>query len=422
MSKKITLTAIAVAAALMSINANAAGYQVNEHSASGLGRAFAGEAAIADNASVLARNPAAMTRFKTAELSLGLSIVDPSIDVKDNDFNSENNDIGQTAKDVAPLAFVPAGYYIHPINERFSAGLALFSSYGVATEYPADFNNGSAAGMTSLITFNVNPNFAYRINDHFSIGGGFSLVYGDAELERYYGSWANAGGNPSDKTIRMEGDTFGWGWNLGALYEINEDHRFGLSYRSQVDLDFEGDFTDYSGSITGTPGSVNVVTGELDVVLPAIAEFSGYHALNKQWAVHYSVQWIQYSKFEELRATSNECNPGYEGNAGVCLLKEEDYDDNFRYSIGATYTLSPEWTLRAGFAFDEQAGKSTLSIPDTDRYWYSAGATYTHSQDISIDLGFTYLDGKETTFDEDGNSFTSSGGAIISAAQINYKF
>lgn len=412
MSRKITLTAIAVTAALISINANAAGYQVNEHSASGLGRAFAGEAAVADNASVLARNPAAMTLFDTAQLSAALSIVDPSIDVKDEDF-------GQTAKDIAPLGIIPAGYYIHPINDRFAVGLALFTSYGVATEYPAEFNRGSTAGETSLLTLNFNPNIAYRINDQFSIGGGVSLVYGDAELERFYGSLANLGGSPDDNTVEMTGDTFGWGWNIGALYEVNDNHRFGLSYRSQVDLDFEGDFTDYTGTITGTPR--NTVPGELDVVLPAIAEFSGYHALNNQWAVHYSVQWIQYSKFEELRATSDQCNPGYEGMAGVCLLKDEDYDDNSRYSIGATYTLNPEWTLRAGFAFDEQAGKSTLSIPDTDRYWYSAGFTYTYSKNLSFDVGLTYLDSKDTTFVEDGATFTSSGNAIISAAQINMK-
>lgn len=412
MSKKITLTAVAVAAALMSINANAAGYQVNEHSASGLGRAFAGEAAIADNASVLARNPAAMTLFDTAQLSTALSVVDPSIDVEDESF-------GQTAKDIAPLALVPAAYYIHPINDQFAVGLALFSSYGVATEYPADFNAGSTAGETSLITVNFNPNIAYRINDQFSIGGGVSLVYGDAELQRFYGTLANIGGSPSDNTVKMAGDTFGWGWNIGALYEINDNHRFGLSYRSQVDLDFEGDFTDYTGTITGTPR--NTVPGALDVVLPAIAEFSGYHALNNQWAVHYGVQWIQYSKFEELRATSDQCNPGYDGMAGVCILKDEDYDDNFRYSIGATYTLNPEWTLRAGFAFDEQAGRSTLSIPDTDRYWYSAGLTYSFSKNTSFDFGFTYLDGKDTTFEEDGSTFTSTGGAFISAAQINMK-
>ena len=204
--------------------------------------------------------------------------------------------------------------------------------------------------------------------------------------------------------------------NIAALYEVNENHRFGLSYRSQVDLDFEGDFTDYTNQITETPGAA--VTGALPVVLPAIAEFSGYHALNTQWAVHYSVQWTQYSKFEELRATSEECSK----QAGVCLLKDEDYDDQYRWAIGATYTLNPDWTLRAGFALDEQAGKATLSIPDTDRYWYSAGATYTYSDNMSFDLGFTYLRGKEITFEEDETSYTSTSDAIISAAQINYKF
>ncbi|PSW03621.1 outer membrane protein transport protein [Photobacterium lipolyticum] len=413
MSVKKRYPVLAVAVAMTSLNASGAGFQVSEHSASGLGRAFAGEAAIADNAAVLARNPAAMTLFKTAELSGGLSIVDPTVDVDDNDF-------GQSAKDVAPMGFIPSAYYIHPINNRIAVGLAMFSNYGVATEYPDKFNAGSTAGETSLMTVNLNPNIAYRINDHFSIGGGISLVYGDAELKRHYGLLGLVGKNSSDNTIKMEGDTYDWSWNIAALYEVNDDHRFGLSYRSQVDLDFEGDFTDYTGKITGTPNTV--VTGKLPVVLPAIAEFSGYHALNNQWAVHYSVQWTQYSKFEELRATSDQCNPGYEGEAGVCLMKDEDYDDNFRWALGATYSLNPEWILRAGFAFDEQAGKSTLSIPDTDRYWYSAGATYTYSPNMSFDFGFTYLRGKEITFEEDETSFTSTSDAFITAAQINYKF
>lgn len=413
MSVKIRYPVLAIAVAMTSLNASGAGFQVSEHSASGLGRAFAGEAAIADNAAVLARNPAAMTLFKTAELSGGLSIVDPRVDVDDINF-------GQSAKDVAPMGFVPAGYYIHPLNERLAVGLALFSNYGVATEYPDKFNAGSTAGKTSLMTVNLNPNIAYRINDQFSIGGGLSLVYGDAELKRHYGLLGLVGKDSSDDTIKMEGDTYDWSWNIAALFEVNDNHRFGLSYRSQVDLDFEGDFTDYTGKITGTPNTV--VTGNLPVVLPAIAEFSGYHALNNQWAVHYSVQWTQYSKFEELRATSDQCNPGYEGEAGVCLMKDEDYDDNFRWALGATYTLNPEWVLRAGFALDEQAGRSTLSIPDTDRYWYSAGATYAYSQNMSFDFGFTYLRGKEINFEEDDSSFTSTSDAFITAAQINYKF
>lgn len=81
---------------LFACNAHSAGFQVAEHSASGLGRAFSGEGAVADNASVLARNPAAMTLFKEAQFSGALSIVDPEVNVYDT-LHKEQSD------DVAPL-------------------------------------------------------------------------------------------------------------------------------------------------------------------------------------------------------------------------------------------------------------------------------------------------------------------------------
>lgn len=415
MSKRFHVTALAVAAALTSLQAQSAGFQVAEHSASGLGRAFAGEAAIADNAAVLARNPAASTMFKQRALSGALSIVDPSIDV-------DSVDRDQLAKDVAPIGIVPGGFYIQPVNDKLAFGLGVFSNYGVTTEYDENFHAGSLAGETSLITVNFNPSIAYRVTEQLSLGAGISAIFAKAELNRHFGDLALAvpGAEPSDKTIKLEGDTWGFGWNVGALFELNDDNRFGLSYRSQTDLDFEGDFTDYTGRITGAPN--NTVPGDLTVVLPAIAEFSGFHQLDNQWAVHYSVQWTQYSKFEELRATSNQCNPGYNGSAGLCLLKEEEYDDTFRYAIGATYHVNPQWTIRGGYAFDEQAGKPTLSIPDTDRNWFTAGATYNYNADLSFDVGLAYLIAKEISFSEEGQNFESSGGAIISAAQANYRF
>ncbi|HIF9231824.1 TPA: outer membrane protein transport protein [Photobacterium damselae] len=414
MSIKKRYISLAIAS-LLSSQSYAAGFQVSEHSASGLGRAFAGEAAIADDASVIGRNPAAMTHFKQAEFSGALSVINPSIDIYDHTWD-------QGAEDVAPIAFVPAGYYVHPVNDQLAVGLAMFSNYGVTTDYPTDFNAGSLAGKTSLLTVNLNPSVAYKLTPQLSIGGGVSLVYGKAELNRHLGSLSIAvpGSNPSDKTISMEGDTWAWGWNIGAFYELNENNRFGLSYRSQVDLDFDGDFTDYLGVITGKPN--NTITGSLSVPLPAIAEFSGFHQLNKQWALHYSLQWTQYSKFKELRATSSECKPGYNGQSGICLLKKEDYDDTYRWAIGTTYTLNPLWTLRAGFAFDEQAGKPTLSIPDTDRYWYSAGATYHYNQHLSFDAGFSFIYSSKATFTEDNSTFTSKGKAYLAAVQANYKF
>ncbi|WP_305463934.1 outer membrane protein transport protein [Photobacterium leiognathi] len=420
MSIKKRYLTVAIAAAVLSTQAYSAGFQVSEQSATGLGRAFAGEAAIADNPGVLARNPASMTKFDKMAISAQGSLVLPNIDVTGHD--APNGE--QTAEDVAPLAFVPSTYFVQPLNDRLSWGMSLFSNYGVTTDYPDDFYDGTSAGKTSLITINLNPSVAYKLNDQWSLGFGVSAVYAKAELFRHYGQNALSfypAIKPSDKTINMEGETWAFGWNIGALFELNENNRFGLAYRSQVDLDFDGDFTDYSGQVLGAARRGDTIDANLSAPLPATAEFSGFHQLNTQLAIHYSIFWTQWSKFTELKATSEQCNFGGQ-LPGVCLLKEEEYDDAFRWAIGGTYNLNPQVTLRAGFAYDEQGGKATLSIPDTDRFWYSAGASYQYSDQLSFDLGFSYVYGKKGTFIESGDSFTATSDAYIGAAQMNYTF
>ncbi|MDX2320199.1 MAG: outer membrane protein transport protein, partial [Moritella sp.] len=131
-------------------------------------------------------------------------------------------------------------------------------------------------------------------------------------------------------------------------------------------------------------------------------------------------------KFEELRATSSSCL------AGECFLKEESFDDNMRYSIGAEYTID-KVILRAGFALDESAGKTTLSIPESDRLWYTAGATYNVSNNLSFDVAVAYIDVESVEFTETTKpagsknpdiqyGFKSSGDEIIASAQANYRF
>lgn len=420
MSIKKRYLTVAITTAIFSSSLHAAGFQVSEQSASGLGRAFAGEAAIADNPGVISRNPASMTKFEAMAISSQGSIVLPDIDVIAHD--APNGE--QTANDVAPIAFVPSTYFVQPLSDKLTWGVSLFSNYGVTTDYPDDFYDGTSAGKTSLITINLNPSIAYQVTDQWSIGLGVSAVYAKAELFRHYGQNALPffpAIQPSDKTVNLEGDTWAFGWNIGMLFELNENHRFGLAYRSQVDLDFDGDFTDYSGLALGTARRGDTINAQLAAPLPATAEFSGFHQLNHQLALHYSVFWTQWSQFTELKATSNECNFGGQ-LPGICLLKEEQYDDAFRWAIGGTYAMNKQLTLRAGFAYDEQGGKATLSIPDTDRLWYSAGASYQYSDRLSFDLGFSYVYGKEGTFTEASDRFTATSDAYIGAAQVNYVF
>jgi len=410
---KFQKTTLATALLLVTAQSSAAGFQVSEHSASGLGRAFAGEAAVADNASVLARNPAAMSRFKQAELSFAGSYVEPNVDITgvSDSVIGRNPDVSNLdADDVVHSAFVPATYFIQPINEKFAIGLGIFSTYGVTTEFDDDYAAGAAGGKTDLLTLNINPSISYKATDKLSLGLGISAVYGTATLERNYG---DLDADLSKSLFLLEGDAWALGWNVGALYEINKNNRIGLAYRSQVDLGFEGEFT-------GATSGDTKVNASLDLPLPATAEFSGYHALTESFAITYSALWTQWSKFEELRATSTSCL------AGECFLKEESFDDNMRYAVGAEYTID-KVVLRAGFALDESAGETTLSIPESDRFWYTAGATYNASNNLSIDFGIAYIYVEEVDFTESTTSgveygFTSSGDAIIASAQANYRF
>jgi Long-chain fatty acid transport protein len=424
MTTTIRSIATSVTLALISQSSLAAAFNLNEHSASGLGRAFAGEAAIADNAAVLSRNPAAMSLFSRPEVSIAGTYVKPDIDLK----GRENMQVGQStipasaldANNIASDAFIPEAYYIQPVSQQFAWGLALFTNYGLATEFPTDYTLGPIAGKSELTTVNINPNASYALDDHWSIGGGITAIYADATLIRRAGLLANYNTQLSSSTAiaNLNGDTWSWAWNLGTLYKFNADNRWGLAYRSGSTLSFDGQFI-------GITSGFNQVPGHLDLELPAIAEFSGYHKLQEKFALHYSVQWTGWDIFKELKATGNQCSQG------VCFNKQQDFTDSWRYALGASYYLSPSWTLRSGIALDQQAANDVISIPDTQRLWYSLGTTYQSTSTWSLDFAVAYLDGKQVNIDEPMTisglgtvtaKYTSHASALLMSAQANYRF
>lgn len=192
-----TALSLAITMAFSTPAVHSAGFQLTEHSAAGLGRANAGEAAIADGSSVMAHNAAAITRFDSYELSLGAAYVDAEVKATGNTTDASfNNQL--TNNDVVDDVIIPSFYLAGPINESWSWGLAVFTDFGLSTKYPSDYLAGPIGGETTLETFNFNPNIAYRINDQWSVGAGASVVYGKAKLVRTLGILADA------PTLRME--------------------------------------------------------------------------------------------------------------------------------------------------------------------------------------------------------------------------
>lgn len=455
--KKFNQSLLATAMLLAAGGANAAAFQLAEVSTSGLGRAYAGEAAIADNASVVATNPALMSLFKTAQFSTGGVYVDSRINMSgdvtssaivSNKMNAIK-DGSASQRNVVPGAFVPNLYFVAPVNDKFALGAGMNVNFGLKSEYDDSYDAGIFGGKTDLSAINLNLSGAYRVTEGLSLGLGVNAVYAKAQVERNAGilvdsvndnqvkSAFSALSEPyksfpnyftsKEKSVASLQDRAAWGfgWNAGVMYQFNEANRIGLAYHSKVDIDF----TDR----TATSVEANVIKdgkkGDLTLTLPDYLELSGFHQLTDKLAVHYSYKYTHWSRLTKLNASFEDGKKGFD--------KELQYSNNSRVALGASYNLYEKLTLRAGIAYDQAASRHQRSaaIPDTDRTWYSLGATYKFTPNLSVDLGYAYLKGKKVHFKEVKTigqqstltfnttaNYTSQAHANLYGLNLNYSF
>ncbi|EPG0367920.1 outer membrane protein transport protein [Photobacterium damselae] len=401
MNKKrlFTKTLVAAAVTIASQQAMAAGFQLNAQSATGLGRAFAGDGVIADNASTMAKNPASMALFDAPALSLGVIAIDTDVKVKDTTFMGRPIDDAS----IGGTSFAPNIYYIHPLNEKWTVGAGLYSNFGTKTEFNDKYAANAFGGLTDVKSVNLALSAAFRVNEHWSLGGGLDVIYGSGKLERYMPKGLIG---PNKVTLLdIDADGIALGFNVGGIYELNEDNRFGLSYRYSPTLDAKGDMSYAKADITNH---------KLKMPLPDMAEFSGFNKLNDKFAVHYSIQWIRWSEFDVLETS------------GGVNLNNYEWQDGWHYSIGGTYYLNDTWTLRAGYMHDTSAQdkRTSISVPDSARNWFSGGFSYHLDPKSSIDVGVTYLVGEDVKAIE-GNGLltaTTRANAWLYGIQYNRSF
>lgn len=374
---KNKLGLIAIISSILAGPSFAAGFQLNSQSATGMGRAFSGDAVIADNASVLARNPAAMAMFEQKALSVGLVYADVDVTIKDVGYGPI--DYGSEA-DAADNKVIPNMYYIHPLNNDFAIGAAVFSNFGTGTNITELNNSGAPVtpvdlfGETEIITLNFNLSMSYRINQQFSIGAGVDLIYGEGKLNR---KGEIVGGTGVQSTlVDVDVDGIAFGGIVGATYEINKHHRIGMSYR--MSPTFEG-----SGKVEYQGQSYD----DIHIPLPNIFQVAGYHELSPKWAVHYTAQHTSWSDFDQVSAT---------GALPEQTVKNYQWKNSWLFSLGATYQVNQYWAVRAGYMHDKGVVDevSSLSIPDSDRNWYTVGASYYINKHSSIDFGLGFVRGE----------------------------
>ena len=416
MNKKrlFSKTLLAATITLATQQATAAGFQLNAQSATGLGRAFAGDAVIADNASVMSRNAAAMALFDSSQFSGGINYIKTDIDVTDITYAGQQAG-GAPVDDVNNSSGTPVPniYYVHRLNDKWAFGAGIYSNFGTENNFDDSFGKGSGngglkipdatafGGTTEIKSVNFALTTSYRINEQWSIGGGLDIIYGSGVLKREAVFTDPASGTElmRSSVVDIDASGTGIGFNLGTVYELDERNRFGFSYH-------------YSPEIEAEDGNQKVT-----LPLPDMIEFSGYHEIkDTKFAVHYSVQYIGWSDFDKIEFTNNP--------SGVSE-SVYNWQDGMHYAIGGTYFLNNAWTLRAGYMYDTAAQDTTtsISVPDSDRQWFSAGFSYHFEQKHTVDFGFTYLMGDDVDVNEDNTlTATTHADAILAGLQYSYSF
>jgi len=376
-----------VAGALLVVSGTAAasGFALIEQSASGMGNAFAGGAASAEDASTVFFNPAGMANVKGRQLVVALHAIKPSAKFSNTASVAVGGEpLGGNGGDAGSMAYVPNFYYLMDVNPQMKFGLGINAPFGLKTEYEAGWAGRWQAMKSEVQTVNVNPSLSYQMNDMVALGLGFSYQQIDAELtnSQYLGP-------ATEGKAKMSGNDHTWGYNFGVLFQVSPDSRVGLAYRSSIDYKLSGDLlvTTPTGAVVTNP------TVNAEIKVPDSLSLSGFKAIDSKWDVMGDITWTGWSKFKELRVVSSV-------SGATLMLVNENWKDTYRFSVGANHHYNEQWTARVGLAFDQGPVDDkyrTARIPDNDRTWLSVGGQYKPSKESAVDLGYSHLFVKDSS-------------------------
>lgn len=363
------------------IAAQAAGFALIEQSASGMGNAFAGGGAVAEDASTIYFNPAGMTYIQGTQLVGAIHLIKPNAEFNNSGSASGfGKPLGGSGGDAGDLAFAPNFYYKRDFTDTIKFGLGVNAPFGLKTEYDPTWMGRFQAIKSEVKTVNINPAIAFKVNDQLSLGFGLSAMWAQAELTRAVNF--GAGGEGS---VKIKGDDWGFGYNLGAIYQATTNTRFSVAYRSKVNQSLEGDATFVRPALVPAAAAPdgNVTAA---VTLPETFSVSAFSKLDDKWDVMGDVTWTRWSQFQQLDIVRT--------SGSLLSHTAENWSNTLRYSIGASYHYSDALKLRVGLAYDEEAISDqyrTARIPGNDRKWVSLGASYQITPAGTIDVGYSHL-------------------------------
>jgi long-chain fatty acid transport protein len=423
LKKKVLAVLVPCTLCYITVNdANAAAFALSEQGASGLGNAYAGVAAVAEDASTVWWNPAGMSRLPPGKhLLFAGHLLIPS-----TKFSNGGSTVAPASNpartgnggDAGDPAFVPNVFFAMDLNPSWNFGLGINVPFGLKTEYDSDWIGRFQGIRSEVKTLNINPAVSYKFSDRASVGVGVSYQRGEIDLlsaVNYSGIAFGAGGAAllgavggagveGQNSTSVDGDA--WGFNIGALFNVSPATRLGVHYRSSVNYKMDGNtsFGNVPAAFAGVPALAAATSSgdvKLELETPATLSFSAAHNASDRLELLGDITWTQWSEIKNLPLVRTS------GPASGSTLDTLTFNfkDTVRIALGANYKWSGPWTLKAGVAFDQSpvpnAADRSVRLPDNDRYWLSLGASYRVSPVSRFDFGYTFISIKDADINND---------------------
>ena len=431
MKQKYLPLIIAAALSAVSASAMASGYRFGSQSVAAQGTADA-NAAEANDASTIFYNPAGLSRLDGTQIQLGATVVLPHSSYTDTGSTRFTGTPtgGTAAKDYVPDSVTaPSLYLSKKLNDQWAVGLGLFVPYGSKINYGSTWTGRYALDGIKLEAVTLNPSVSFKLNEHHAFGFGIDAEHMKADLGQAVdvpGSIAALqtpagaaqgavliksivalGGNPAALAAVKDGhgafnaSDWGFGFNLGYLFTLDQNTRFGLTYRSSVAHTLKGDAVWDFSHVTTDP-IVNAVVAKASnhgnsasaVALrtPESLSANVFHQFDDKWAGMADVTWSRHNRLGDLHIQFPGTTEGDE-------VIRQQWKNTVRVSLGANYRYDEKLTLRGGLAYDQSPVRSNElrdpALPDSDRHQFSFGANYKLNPQSSIDLAYSFLDFKD---------------------------
>lgn len=366
---------LALAALLAPAAVHAAGYSIYEQGAAALGMAGAYTAS-ANDASAQFFNPAALTRLEGKQFSLGgtwlstrtsFAGVDPS------------PGFGITEKMKTGNFFPPTVYWTNKLGSQWAYGVGVNSPFGLGVEWkdPDRFTGRERVTKATLQTLNGSFNLAWQPYENLSLAAGANALFAKVELNNV-ATFLTSGGQPVNVSrAKLESDfTPGYGFNVAMLADLAPEWRFGVTYRSKVEVKVDDGKAKFTQIFTGDAALDAAVTAGLpanqtvktDLVFPAVLAIGLSWQPRPEWTYEVDGNWTAWSAFEKLPLK-------FPSDPALDQDVIEDYADQWAVRVGAEHRLAT-WTYRLGYYFDQAAAPPesvTPLLPDANRHGATLG-------------------------------------------------